>query len=67
LAQIAEKLGKTEIAIEQYRKAIEIEDSFRRQFQMMYPERREIVSRLGEEKYQFAVKRIKELSKKNNI
>jgi tetratricopeptide (TPR) repeat protein/O-antigen ligase len=61
LAQIAEKLGKTDIAIEQYKKTIEIENSFRRQFKMMYPERKEIVSRLGEEKYKFAIKKIKEL------
>ncbi|MFB0524640.1 MAG: O-antigen ligase family protein, partial [Phycisphaerae bacterium] len=67
LAKIAEQLGKTNIAIEQYRKAIKIEDSYRRQFQIMYPERKEIVSRLGEEKYQFAIKRVKELSEKTGI
>ena len=67
LAKIAEQLGKTNIAIEQYRKAIEIEDSYRCQFQIMYPERKEIVSRLGEEKYQFAIKRVKELSEKTGI
>jgi tetratricopeptide (TPR) repeat protein len=66
LAQLADKLGKTdpmyiEIAIEQYKIAIEIEDKYRRQFQMMYPERKEIVSRLGEEKYQFAKKRLTEI------
>jgi tetratricopeptide (TPR) repeat protein len=67
LAQIAEQLGETKTAIEQYNKAIDIEDSFRRQFQMMYPERKEIVSRLGEENYQFAIKKVKELSKINNF
>jgi len=61
LAQIAEQLGETNTAIEQYSKAIEIEDSFRHQFRMMYPERKEIVSRLGEDNYQFAIKRVKEL------
>ncbi|MEE9370863.1 MAG: hypothetical protein V3W45_05260, partial [Sedimentisphaerales bacterium] len=61
LAKIAEQLGKTDIAIIQYQKAIEIEDSFRVQFQAMYPERR-IFSRLGEDKYDFAVERVKELS-----
>jgi len=67
LAQIAEQLGETNTAIEQYSKAIEIEDSFRQQFKMMYPERKEIVSRLGEEKYQFAIKKVKELSEKISI
>jgi len=67
LAKIAEQLDKTDVAIEQYRKAIEIEDKYRRQFQVMYPERKEIVSRLGEEKYQFAIKRVKELSEKTGI
>ena len=62
LAQIADQLGNSDIAIEQYKKLIEIEDSYRRQFKMIYPEKKEIVSRLGEEKYQFAIKRVKELS-----
>jgi len=62
LAKIAEEIGKTDLAYQQYNKAIEIEDSFRRQFKMMYPNR-EIVSRLGEEKYQFAIERMKTLKK----
>ena len=62
LAKIAEKLGKTDIAIEHYKEAIDIEDKYRRQFQRMYPGR-EIFSRLGEEKYQFAKQRITHLSK----
>jgi len=61
LARIAEQLGKVDIAIEQYRKAIDIEDSFRHQFRLMYPGR-QIFSRLGEEKYQFAIERLKKLS-----
>ncbi len=61
LAKIAEQSGKTDIAIIQYQKAIEIEDSFRTQFQAMYPERK-IFNRLGEDKYNFAVERVKELS-----
>lgn len=63
LAQAAEKLGKTDVALKNYRKAVEIEDSYRRQFQRMYPEREEIVSRLGDEKYQFAKGRIKQLTR----
>ena len=62
LAKIAEELGKTDLARQEYKQAIEIEDSFRSQFKMMYPNR-EIVSRLGEDKYQFATERIKKLKK----
>jgi O-antigen ligase len=62
LAQAAEQLGETDTALEQYKKAIDIEDSYRRQFVLMYPGR-EVFSRLGEEKYQYAKQRIEELSK----
>jgi len=62
LAKIAELLSKTDIATRQYEKAIDIEDKYRSQFQEMYPERGEIVSRLGEEKYQFAKQRLKFLT-----
>ena len=58
LAQIAERLGKTTYACRQYKKAIDIEDSFRTQFQIMYPAR-QIFSRLGEEKYSSAKQRVK--------
>jgi O-antigen ligase len=61
LGKISDLLGKTNIAINQYEKAIVIEDGYRAQFRTMYPEREEIVSRLGEEKYLFAKQRIKEL------
>jgi len=67
LAQIAEQLGKTDIALEQYEETIRIEDSYRTQFRTMYPQRKNIVSRLGQEKYQFALKRIKELGQKSCI
>jgi tetratricopeptide (TPR) repeat protein len=63
LAKIAEKLGKKEVAVEQYRKAVEIEQKYRAQFRLIYPERKEIVSRLGEDKYQFAMERMKALKK----
>jgi len=62
VAEIAEKLGKIDIAIEQYEKTIDIEDKYRAQFQEMYPEREKIVSRLGEEKYRNAKQRIKHLT-----
>jgi len=42
--------------------AIDIEDKYRAQFRKMYPEREKIVSRLGEEKYQFAKQRLKLLT-----
>ena len=66
LAEVAEQLDKTDIAIAQYEKAVEIEDAYRNQFKIMYPDR-EIFSRLGEEKYQLAIKRIKELSEKKGL
>jgi tetratricopeptide (TPR) repeat protein len=61
LAKIAEKLGKTDLAIQQYKKAVEIEDAYRHQFRIMYPDR-EIFSRLGEEKYNSAKQRLKFLT-----
>jgi len=60
LAEIAEKLGQTDVAVEQYEKAVDIEDSFRVQFRLMYPGW-EMFSRLGEEKYKDTKQRIKTL------
>ena len=62
-AKIAERLGKIDIAIEQYTKAIEIEDAYRRQFRIMYPGR-EMFSRLGQGKYDLAKQRIEILREK---
>ncbi|MBA7598404.1 hypothetical protein ES703_05420 [subsurface metagenome] len=64
LAEIAEKLGQTDVAIEQYEKAVDIEDSYREQFRIMYPGR-EIFSRLGQQSYQLAKQRISELKLEN--
>jgi len=61
LAEIAEQMDKTDIAVAQYEKAVEIEGAYRNQFKIMYPGR-EIFSRLGEEKYEKAKQRIKYLS-----
>ncbi|MFH1718853.1 MAG: O-antigen ligase family protein [Planctomycetota bacterium] len=61
LGKIADQLGKTEIAVKEYRNSIEIENQYRDQFRLMYPEREEVVSRIGEENYQFATLRIMEL------
>jgi len=65
LAQIAEQLGKTAVAAEQYQEAIRIEDEYRTQFRQMYPERNEVVSRLGEHEYQLAIERVRGLSEKS--
>jgi O-antigen ligase len=56
-AKIAEQLSKTNTAVKHYEKAIDIENSYRDQFREMYPDQ-EIVSRLGEGKYQFAKQKI---------
>ena len=61
MAKIAEALGETDIAITSYKKAIEIEDSYRGQFRLMYPGK-EIFSRLGEDVYRDAKQKIKALS-----
>ena len=60
-AKIAEQLGKTEIAIGEYKKTIDIEDKYRSQFRQIYPEREEVVSRLGKDKYLYAKDRLKSL------
>jgi hypothetical protein len=66
LAEIAEKSGKTTVALEHYKEAVIIEDKYRGQFREMYPERT-IFSRLGEEKYERAKQRLKQLSEKTNL
>lgn len=63
-AQIAEQLGKTKTAIEQYKQAVDIEDQYRAQFRQMYPERGKIVSRLGEEQYNEATEKLEALSQR---
>lgn len=66
LARIAEEQGKRETAIEQYEMAVDIEDSYRSQFRSIYPEREDVVSRLGEDKYLFAKDRLKSLSQEES-
>ena len=66
MAKISELLGKTDIAISQYEKAIDIEDEYRAQFREMYPTREEVVSRLGDKKYLFAKQRLKYLKDQPN-
>ena len=59
-ALVADQLKMTTLAIGQYLKAIEIEDSFAAQFKTMYPTR-EIVSRLGSDLYNQAKSRVQQL------
>ncbi len=61
LGKVAEELGKADMALEHYKKAVEIEDAYRGQFREMFPGR-EVFSRLGQEKYQFTEQRIKDLT-----
>jgi hypothetical protein len=58
------KWATLKLQIEQYRKAIEIEDEYRDQFRQMYPEREDVVSRLDKNRYLYAKERVEELSKK---
>ncbi len=62
LAQIAEQLGKMNLALEHYEKAVEIEDSFRAQFKQMYPDHTPF-SRLGQDNYETALQKIENLKK----
>lgn len=57
LALAAEQIGQKNVAIENYKLSIQIEDAYREQFKTMYPGR-ELFSRLGREKYEFAKQRI---------
>ncbi|MHC4842243.1 MAG: O-antigen ligase family protein [Planctomycetota bacterium] len=59
-ASIAEQLGNNELALEHYTQAVEIEDAFREQFAIMYPDR-EMISRLGNEKYNMAKQKAEKL------
>jgi tetratricopeptide (TPR) repeat protein len=64
LGQLAEQMGQPQAALGHYRKAVEIEDHYREQFRTMYPERKRVVSRLGEKEYRLAQERIAAI--KNN-
>jgi len=65
-AQVADQMGNAEIAIVQYIKAIEIEDEYRAQFRQIYPEREDIVSRIGKKQISLCQRRVEELSKKSD-
>ena len=61
LGQTAEKCGRPQLAAEHYAKAIQIEEAFRRQFAVLYPDWATPVSRLGEDDYRFARQRLQAL------
>ena len=61
-AQLAEQLGRNDLALRDYRRAVQIEDAYRAQFRTMYPTR-PMVSRLGEKNYRDAKFKISELEK----
>jgi len=65
-AQIADEMGNAEFAVRHYSKAVEIEDEYRAQFRQMYPERKDVVSRLDKNMYLYAKERIEELSGKSD-
>ena len=58
---LAEEIGKKKSALRHYKRAVEIEDEYRRVFREMYPGR-EMFSRLGEDKYRVAKQKISGLS-----
>jgi hypothetical protein len=63
LAQIADDLGQMDLALKNYKIAVQIEDGFREQFKLMYPGRK-VLSRINEDKYFSATQRIKDLEQK---
>jgi O-antigen ligase/tetratricopeptide (TPR) repeat protein len=65
-AQIADQIGNIDIAIEKYKKAVEIEDEYREQFRQMYPEREDVVSRIDKNMYLYAKERVEELAGKSD-
>ena len=67
LANIAEQLNRTDVALCHYQTAIEIEDAYRAQFRIMYPERKTVISRLGNTAYIDAKSKIEELSREKII
>ncbi len=58
LASIAEQLSQNDAALTHYRMAVEIEDAYRVQFRIMYPDRKTIISRLGNTAYTEAKSKI---------
>jgi len=65
LAAIAEQLGRTDLAVKHYRETINIEDGFREQFHIMYPDLK-VISRLQQDKYDLAKERLMTLFGKSS-
>ena len=63
LGQLADQLARPDQAREHYAEAVRIEEAFRAQSRLMYPDRQDVVSRLGDTDYQIAQQRLVELSK----
>jgi O-antigen ligase/tetratricopeptide (TPR) repeat protein len=61
-ARAADMLGQPEKALPHYRQSVDVEDSYRTQFRQMYPERETVVSRLGQQRYRLAQRRIEEIA-----
>lgn len=61
LARIAGQLNRNDAALCHYTMAVEIEDAYRDQFKVMYPESQTIVSRLGQARYLQAKTKIETL------
>ena len=61
MATIADQRGKSSIAIEHYKRAVQIEQSYQKQFEQMYPNK-QTFSRLGWDKYRFVKRRYRELT-----
>ncbi|MHC5121178.1 MAG: hypothetical protein ACYSO7_06660, partial [Planctomycetota bacterium] len=60
LANIAEELGRGNVALMHYQTAVKIEDAYRAQFRIMYPERKTVISRLGNTAYENAKSKLLE-------
>ena len=66
LGMIAEELQQPQEALSHFQNAVEIEEAYRSQFQVMYPDRKPVVSRMGHTAYTTAKVKIEELQKQLN-
>ena len=61
LGVLAEELGRPEQAVSYLEAALDIEQRYRQQFQIMYPDQPEIISRLGPRRYEDLLERLSRL------
>ena len=66
LGMVAEELQQPQQALAHFQKAVEIEEAYRSQFKIMYPDRKPVVSRIGHTAYTTATAKIEELQKQLN-